>query len=85
MRNFGGDEYGQGSSRDRAAKVPQLLGVKAVIVRAFERIHQANLVFMGVLALQFDGSDVIDITGIEQRITPRQDVAMVITRKSGTK
>ncbi len=74
---FGGDEYGQGSSRDWAAKGPQLLGVKAVIVRNFERIHRANLVFMGVLPLQFkdgasaqslklDGSETIDLLGIEQ-------------------
>ncbi|MCW5745749.1 MAG: aconitate hydratase AcnA, partial [Alphaproteobacteria bacterium] len=93
---FGGDEYGQGSSRDWAAKGPQLLGVKAVITRAFERIHRANLVFMGVLPLQFkpgttaqtlklDGSEVIDITGIEQGITPLQDVAMIITRKDGSR
>jgi aconitate hydratase len=91
---FGGDEYGQGSSRDWAAKGPQLLGVKAVIVRNFERIHRANLVFMGVLPLQFkdgtsaqslklDGSEVIDILGIEKSITPMQDVTMVIQRKSG--
>ena len=84
---FGGDEYGQGSSRDWAAKGPQLLGVKAVIVRNFERIHRANLVFMGVLPLQFregvtaqslklDGSEVIDISGVEQGITPMQDVTM---------
>jgi len=91
---FGGDEYGQGSSRDWAAKGPQLLGVKAVIVRAFERIHRANLVFMGVLPLQFkpgttaqtlnlDGSEIIDITGIEKNIVPMQDVIMTITRKDG--
>ncbi len=93
---FGGDEYGQGSSRDWAAKGPQLLGVKAVVVRAFERIHRANLVFMGVLPLQFksgvtaqtlqlDGSEVIDITGIEKGIIPMQDVTMTITRKDGRK
>jgi aconitate hydratase len=93
---FGGDEYGQGSSRDWAAKGPQLLGVKAVIVRNFERIHRANLVFMGVLPLQFkdgmsaqslalDGSEVIDITGIENGITPMQDVTMTVTRKDGRK
>ena len=93
---FGGDEYGQGSSRDWAAKGPQLLGVKACIVRNFERIHRANLVFMGVLPLQFkpgttaqtlklDGSEVIDITGIEKGITPMQDVTMTITRKDGNK
>jgi aconitate hydratase len=92
---FGGDEYGQGSSRDWAAKGPQLLGVKAVIVRAFERIHRANLVFMGVLPLQFktgttaqtlklDGTEVIAITGIEKAIVPMQDVTMTITRKDGS-
>jgi len=91
---FGGDEYGQGSSRDWAAKGPQLLGVRAVIVRNFERIHRANLVFMGVLPLQFkdgataqslkiDGSEKIDIIGIEKGITPMQDVSMVIARKDG--
>jgi len=92
---FGGDEYGQGSSRDWAAKGPQLLGVKAVIVRNFERIHRANLVFMGVLPLQFkegvtaqslklDGSEVIDISGVGQGITPMQEVTMTIHRKDGT-
>jgi aconitate hydratase len=92
---FGGDEYGQGSSRDWAAKGPQLLGVKACIVRNFERIHRANLVFMGVLPLEFkpgttaqtlklDGSETIDITGIVRGITPMQDVTMAIRRKDGT-
>ena len=91
---FGGDEYGQGSSRDWAAKGPQLLGVKACIVRNFERIHRANLVFMGVLPLEFkagttaqtlklDGSETIDITGISKSITPMQDVTMTIRRKDG--
>ncbi len=91
---FGGDEYGQGSSRDWAAKGPQLLGSRAVIVRNFERIHRANLVFMGVLPLQFkdgasvqslkiDGSETIDILGIEKGITPMQDVTMVVHRKNG--
>ncbi len=91
---FGGDEYGQGSSRDWAAKGPQLLGCKAVIVRNFERIHRANLVFMGVLPLQFkdgasvqslkiDGSETIDIQGIANGITPMQDVTMVVHRKNG--
>src|SRR5258708_5385236 len=54
---FGGEEYGTGSSRDWAAKGTQLLGVKAVIARSFERIHRSNLVGMGVLPLQFIGSD----------------------------
>jgi aconitate hydratase len=91
---FGGDEYGQGSSRDWAAKGPQLLGVKAVIVRNFERIHRANLVFMGVLPLQFkdgasaqslrlDGTETIDLLGIGGGIKPMQDVTMVIRRKNG--
>jgi aconitate hydratase len=91
---FGGDEYGQGSSRDWAAKGPQLLGVRAVIARNFERIHRANLVFMGVLPLQFkddasaqslalDGSETIDVLGVEQGISPQQDVTMVVHRKDG--
>jgi aconitate hydratase len=50
---FGGEEYGTGSSRDWAAKGTQLLGIKAVVARSFERIHRANLVGMGVLPLQF--------------------------------
>jgi aconitate hydratase len=73
---FGGEEYGTGSSRDWAAKGTQLLGVKAVIVRSFERIHRSNLVGMGVLPLQFrdgenaatlgvDGSEVFDIVGLQ--------------------
>ena len=54
---FGGEEYGAGSSRDWAAKGTQLLGVKAVIARSFERIHRSNLVGMGVLPLQFKDAD----------------------------
>ena len=53
---FGGEEYGTGSSRDWAAKGTQLLGVKAVIAKSFERIHRSNLVGMGVLPLQFKGT-----------------------------
>src|SRR5258706_11853790 len=52
---FGGEEYGSGSSRDWAAKGTALLGVKAVCVRSYERIHRSNLVGMGVLPLQFKG------------------------------
>ncbi|MBC7779123.1 MAG: aconitate hydratase AcnA [Proteobacteria bacterium] len=92
---FGGEEYGQGSSRDWAAKGPQLLGVKAVIVKSFERIHRANLVFMGVLPLQFkegttavslklDGSETIDITGLEAGIKPQMEVTMTVRRKDGS-
>src|SRR5690349_16196619 len=54
---FGGEEYGTGSSRDWAAKGTQLLGIKAVVARSFERIHRSNLVGMGVLPLQFLGTD----------------------------
>ncbi len=71
-----GKEYGTGSSRDWAAKGTNLLGVKAVIAESFERIHRSNLVGMGVLPLQFhegenaqtlglDGSEVFDITGLD--------------------
>ncbi len=92
---FGGEEYGSGSSRDWAAKGTQLLGVKAVITRSFERIHRSNLVGMGVLPLQFKGNDsvaslgitgfeVFDIEGIEHGITPQQDVELVIHRADGT-
>ena len=65
---FGGEEYGTGSSRDWAAKGTQLLGVKAVITRSFERIHRSNLVGMGVLPLQFlDGQnrETLGLTGLE--------------------
>jgi len=92
---FGGEEYGTGSSRDWAAKGTQLLGVKAVIARSFERIHRSNLVGMGVLPLQFKGTDsaetlglrgdeVFDVTGLEH-IRPQQDVTLVITRPDGTR
>lgn len=90
-----GKEYGTGSSRDWAAKGTRLLGVKAVIVESFERIHRSNLVGMGVLPLQFkdgmsretlgfDGSEVIDITDISHGIKPRMDVNCRITRVDGT-
>ena len=88
---FGGEEYGTGSSRDWAAKGTQLLGVKAVIARSFERIHRSNLVGMGVLPLQFVGSDsaqtlgivgneTFDIEGLERGIKPQQDATLVINR-----
>ncbi|MGE8674002.1 MAG: aconitate hydratase, partial [Achromobacter kerstersii] len=93
---FGGEEYGTGSSRDWAAKGTQLLGVKAVITRSFERIHRSNLVGMGVLPLQFKGTDSVqslgitgeetyDISGLENGIKPMQDVTLTITRKDGSK
>lgn len=92
---FGGKEYGTGSSRDWAAKGSALLGVQAVITESFERIHRANLVFMGILPLVFkdgvtrkslklDGSEVVDLTGIEGGIKPGMDVQCKITRTDGS-
>ncbi|MCK6554905.1 aconitate hydratase AcnA [Candidatus Binatia bacterium] len=89
-----GKEYGTGSSRDWAAKGTLLLGVRAVLVESFERIHRSNLVGMGVLPLQFrdgatrrtlglDGSEVFDIAGIAGGITPRMDVSVRIARADG--
>jgi len=91
---FGGEEYGTGSSRDWAAKGTQLLGVKAVIVRSFERIHRSNLVGMGVLPLQFIGNDSVetlgitgketyDLKGLEGEIKPQQLATLVIHRENG--
>ncbi|QEI06132.1 aconitate hydratase AcnA [Pigmentiphaga aceris] len=92
---FGGEEYGTGSSRDWAAKGTQLLGVKAVIARSFERIHRSNLVGMGVLPLQFKagesvqthgitGQETYDIIGLEDGIKPQQDVTLVVRANDGT-
>jgi aconitate hydratase len=61
---FAGKEYGTGSSRDWAAKGPLLQGVKAVIAGSFERIHRSNLVGMGILPLEFIGSDSVDLLDI---------------------
>ena len=60
-----GEEYGTGSSRDWAAKGTNLLGVRAVIARSFERIHRSNLIGMGVLPLQFQADDSVDSLGID--------------------
>ncbi|PIV87437.1 MAG: aconitate hydratase AcnA [Hydrogenophilales bacterium CG17_big_fil_post_rev_8_21_14_2_50_63_12] len=90
-----GEEYGTGSSRDWAAKGTQLLGVKAVVAKSFERIHRANLAGMGVLPIQFkdgqgatdfklDGSESFDLVGLEKGITPRQDMTLVIHRADGS-
>jgi aconitate hydratase 1 len=92
---FAGEEYGTGSSRDWAAKGTQLLGVKAVVARSFERIHRSNLVGMGVLPLQFKGDDSVeslgitgtetyDVSGIEHGIHPQQDVTLTIRRADGS-
>jgi aconitate hydratase len=93
---FGGEEYGTGSSRDWAAKGTQLLGVKAVIARSYERIHRSNLVGMGVLPLQFKGADSVeslgikgdetfDVLGVAGGVKPQQDVTLVIHRKDGSR
>ncbi|MCW5662407.1 MAG: aconitate hydratase AcnA [Piscinibacter sp.] len=92
---FGGEEYGTGSSRDWAAKGTQLLGIKAVIARSFERIHRSNLVGMGVLPLQFKGTDswetlglkgdeLIDIV-VDGELQPQRDVTLAITRADGSR
>ena len=92
---FGGEEYGTGSSRDWAAKGTQLLGVKAVVARSFERIHRSNLVGMGVLPLQFKGADDVESLGIKgdeefdmlglDDIRPQQDITLVIRRSDGSR
>ncbi|MBL6931388.1 MAG: aconitate hydratase AcnA [Rhodospirillales bacterium] len=92
---IGGKEYGTGSSRDWAAKGTRLLGVKAVIVESFERIHRSNLVGMGVLPLQFkdamtretlklDGTETFELMGLSGGISPGMDVALHIHRADGT-
>ncbi len=92
---FGGEEYGTGSSRDWAAKGTQLLGVKAVVARSFERIHRSNLVGMGVLPLQFLGNDsaqtlgltgteTFDLEGIGAEPRPQQDATLVVRRPDGS-
>lgn len=92
---FAGEEYGTGSSRDWAAKGTQLLGVRAVIAKSFERIHRSNLVGMGVLPLQFkegdswenlklEGSESFDILGVDGELRPQQDLRLVIRREDGS-
>ena len=89
-----GEEYGTGSSRDWAAKGTQLLGVKVVVARSFERIHRANLVGMGVLPLQFVGRDSIDtlhlkgdetfdVLGIADDLQPQQELTLAIHHAGG--
>ncbi len=90
---FGGKEYGTGSSRDWAAKGTLLLGIRAVIVESFERIHRSNLVGMGVLPLVFQegmdrkrlgitGEELIDITGLDE-LRPRMELSLVVHRPNG--
>jgi len=91
-----GEEYGTGSSRDWAARGPNLMGVKAVIARGFERIHRSNLVGMGILPCQLKGADTVqslgldgtetyDITGITGAIHPGQEITLVIHGKDGAR
>ena len=91
---FAGEEYGTGSSRDWAAKGTQLLGIKAVVARSFERIHRSNLVGMGVLPLQFKSGDswqTLGLTGDEvidvlpdPELKPQSEATLVIRRTDGT-
>jgi aconitate hydratase len=92
---FAGEEYGTGSSRDWAAKGTQLLGIKAVIARSFERIHRSNLVGMGVLPLQFqgsdtwqslrlDGSELVDVIP-DPQLRPQSEAKVIVTRADGSK
>ncbi|MFC1798977.1 aconitate hydratase AcnA [Thermodesulfobacteriota bacterium] len=90
---IGGKEYGGGSSRDWAAKGPDLLGVRAVITESYERIHRSNLIGMGLLPLQFkenenrqslsiDGSETFYISGIEN-MTPRKIISVKAVKEDG--
>ena len=92
---IGGKEYGAGSSRDWAAKGPNLLGIKAVIVESYERIHRSNLLGMGVLPLQFKpgesaaslgltGRETFEITGIAEGLRPSQDIHIRAVAEDGT-
>ena len=92
---FGGSDFGMGSSRDWAAKGPQLLGVNAVVTSSFERIHRSNLIGMGVLPLQFeegvtagslnlDGSETYTLLGIGDKFEPLQKLTLEIKRTDGT-
>lgn len=92
---FAGEEYGTGSSRDWAAKGTQLLGIKAVVARSFERIHRSNLVGMGVLPLQFlpgeswqtlrlTGKEVIDVLP-DPALRPQSRARLVVTREDGSR
>jgi aconitate hydratase len=90
-----GKEYGSGSSRDWAAKGPNLLGIKAVIAESYERIHRSNLVGMGILPLQFpdgknadtlglDGTEIFGIAGIEDNPKPFKMMHIEAKKKDGS-
>ena len=90
-----GEEYGTGSSRDWAAKGTQLLGIKAVVAKSFERIHRSNLVGMGVLPLQFKPGESWDSLGLkgdelieivcDEHLTPQSNARLIVTRADGSK
>ena len=91
---FGGVDYGMGSSRDWAAKGTNLLGVKAVVTKSFERIHRSNLIGMGVLPLNFkpgedletlglDGTETFALAGLGDALQPRQEATLTVTRANG--
>jgi aconitate hydratase len=91
---IGGKEYGQGSSRDWAAKGPALQGVKVVLAESFERIHRSNLVMMGLLPLEFapgqnratlglSGREIFSVRGISDGLTPGKTLSVEATRQSG--
>lgn len=89
-----GEEYGSGSSRDWAAKGTNLLGVKAVIAKSFERIHRSNLVGVGVLPLEFpngkdaeslglDGTEIFTITGLQENLLPFKMMQVTAAKANG--
>jgi len=91
---FAGEEYGTGSSRDWAAKGTQLLGIKAVVAKSFERIHRSNLIGMGVLPLQFKpgtswetlglkGDETVDVK-LGAEVKPLTDASLTITGADGS-
>ena len=91
---FGGTDYGMGSSRDWAAKGTNLLGVKVVVAKSFERIHRSNLLGMGVLPMEFpegqsaeslnlDGSETFNLKGLDDDLQPGQEATLEILRTNG--
>ena len=90
---FGDENYGEGSSREHAAMEPRFVGVKAVIVKSFARIHETNLKKQGMLALTFNDnkdykkikeSDIFDINGL-QNFTPNENLQLVLNHSDGSK
>jgi aconitate hydratase len=91
-----GKEYGSGSSRDWAAKGPNLLGVRAVLVEGFERIHRSNLVGMGIVPLQFqkgdsagslalDGTETYNLKGLDKSLSPGATLELEVEAGDGSR